>query len=133
LPPNAKLTEGETSSKLAAKLENTGQANLAPEKEVRQTLSSGPETQPLPPSQPNEVHVQVDAPFVFHARPRPAAPPAPTNEAAALPVMEMSAARSQLEIQIQPPPAEPQGSAPPGSAPRRFLRRIKGIFVAIFR
>jgi hypothetical protein len=133
LRPNAKLTEGETSSKLAAKPENTGQANLAPEKEVRQVLSSGPETQPLPPSQPNEVHVQVDAPFVFRARPRPAAPPAPTNEAAALPVTETSAARSQLEIQIQPPPAEPQGSAPPGSAPRRFLRRIKGIFVAIFR
>jgi len=111
-PPNARLAEGHTA-------ENNG----------NQTLSSGPETQPLPPSQPNEVQVQVDAPFVFRARERSTTPP-PTDEAAALPVMETSDRQARLEIQIQPPP---QSSNQPRSAPRRFLRRLKGIFGAIFQ
>jgi hypothetical protein len=104
LPPNAKLAEG------------------------------GTETQSLPASQPNDIHVQVDAPLVFHARKgSDAAPPPPMEEAALLPAMEPSPARSQLAMQIQPPPAEPHSSAQPASAPRRFLRRIKSIFSAIFQ
>jgi hypothetical protein len=109
----------------------TGPLSLTPEAGVGKTLSNGPETQPLPPSQPNEVHVQVDQPFVFHAKPRATTPAAPTDEAAALPVVGPAPAGSQLEVQIQPP-AEPQNSAPPSSAPRRFLRRIKGFFGTIF-
>jgi len=102
LPPNAKLAEG------------------------------GTETQSLPASQPNDIHVQVDAPLVFRARKGSAdAPPPPMEEAAWLPAMEPSPERTQLAVQIQPPPAEPQ--AQPASAPRRFLRRIKGIFSAIFQ
>jgi hypothetical protein len=95
-------------------------------------LSSGPETQPLPPSRPNEVHVQIDAPFVFRARNGAAAPPAPTDEAATLPVMELQTSRTQLEIQIQPPPAVQQTSAPTASAPHRFFRRLKSIFGTLF-
>jgi hypothetical protein len=113
LPANAKLTAGESSSKTAAQ-------------------PSGRETQPLPPSQVNEVHVQVDAPLVFHAKSRAAAAPAPTDEAAGLPVIGPLPRRSQLEVQVQPPPAVPKSPAQPGSAPRRFFRRIKGIFQAIF-
>jgi hypothetical protein len=102
LPPNAKLAEG------------------------------GTETQSFSASRPNDIHVQVDAPLVFHARKgSAAAPPPPMEEAALLPAMQPSPARSQLAMQIQPPPAEPQ--AHPASAPRRFLRRIKGIFSAIFQ
>jgi hypothetical protein len=113
LPANAKLTAGESSSKMAAQ-------------------PGARETQPLPPSQANDVHVQVDAPLVFHAKSRPTAPPAPTDEAAALPVVASFPQRSQLEVQVQPPPAVPKSPAQPGSAPGRFFRRIKGIFRAIF-
>ncbi len=35
------------------------------------TLSSGPEIRPLPPSKPDDIHVQVDAPLVFNAQGRP--------------------------------------------------------------
>ena len=126
LPANAKLNSGD-----AAGAGDVGPVILTPAGGGGKTLSNGPETQPLPPSQPNEVHVQVDQPFVFHAKPRATAPPAPTDEAAALPVVGPAPAGSQLEIQIQPP-AEPQSPDPPSSAPRRFLRRIKGFFGAIF-
>lgn len=130
LSANAKLTEGEASSKVGAKAGNGGQQNLAAENEG-QKLSNGPETQPLPPSQVNEAHIQVEAPLVFHAKNRPAAPPALTSEVAALPVMESAARPAQFEIQIQPPPAAPS-STQPRSAPRRFLRRLKGFFAAVF-
>ncbi|MFZ0321565.1 MAG: AMIN domain-containing protein [Candidatus Sulfotelmatobacter sp.] len=132
LPANGKLGAGE----LPVATE-TGTSPVTLDSGAGKTLTNGPETQPLPPSQPNEVHVQVDQPFAFHAKPRTTAPPAPTDEAAALPVLGPAPAGNQLEIQIQPPAEsqkpDPQSAAPPSSAPRRLLRRIKGFFGAIFR
>jgi hypothetical protein len=97
-----------------------------------QTLSNGPEIQPLPASQPNDVHIQVEAPFVFHAKDRTAAPP-PTREVAALPVLEPSNASPYLEAKVQPPPA---GATDPQRKKKNegphILRRIKRIFVALF-
>jgi hypothetical protein len=87
-----------------------------------QTLSNGPEIQPLPPSQPGEVHIQVDAPFVFQAKNRP--PPAPTSETAALPVMASTTEPVRIEAQVRPPP-EPEH--------HRLLRRIGRFFAAVFR
>jgi hypothetical protein len=132
LPASGKLSVGEAKAALAANA-----AALSPDAGAGKTLTNGPETQPLPPSQPNEVHVQVDQPFAFHAKPRTTARAAPVEEATELPVVGPAPAGSQLEIQIQPPAelqkADPASSAPPNSAPRRFLRRIKGFFGAIFR
>jgi AMIN domain len=92
-----------------------------------QTLSNGPETRPLPPSQPGEVHIQVDAPMFFQARKLP--PPAPTSEAAALPVMASETEPIRLEAQAQPPP----GPTPTQPEHHRLLRRIGRFFGAIFR
>lgn len=96
-----------------------------------QTLSSGTETQPLPPSQPDDVHITVDVPFVFHGKSHDAALPAPTNEAAALPVMEPSARPTPVEAQVQAPPA-PSPLAQ-REAHHGLLRRLKGFFAGIFR
>ncbi|MGB7601265.1 MAG: AMIN domain-containing protein [Candidatus Sulfotelmatobacter sp.] len=128
VPKNAQLTQGQPSSKVAGET-NGSQANSA--STGGQTFSSGSETRPVPTSRPNDIHVQVDAPLVFQAKSRSASP-APVDEAAALPVIGPSTQQTQLEIHIQPPPAGPQESTQPNSAPRRFLRRIKGMFVAIF-
>jgi hypothetical protein len=94
-------------------------------------LSNGPETAPLPPSQPNEVHVQVDAPFVFNARSRAAglAPPPPS-----VPDVSM-AERSEPLMRISPPVEPPPASQSTGAAKpehHSFLGRVKGFFASVF-
>lgn len=97
---------------------------------VRQTLSSGTEVQPLPPTLPNEVHIQVDAPLVFHGNKTFTDPPAPAEEAAALPLMTPPARLVLLDEQVRPPAATAEEI---GTEHHRVLRRIKGFFAAIFR
>jgi hypothetical protein len=98
--------------------------------DATQTISSGPETAPLPPSQPNDVHITVDAPFVFQGKNHASPAPAPTDEAARLPVMESSATPVRLDAQVQPPPDASSEAKPEH---RGLLGRIKGFFAAIFR
>jgi len=96
--------------------------------------ASGPETAPLPPSKSNDVHVQVEAPFVFRAEdlppaghPKEAEPtppqPAPTQEAEVLPVREVPGL-FWLQIAALPPRVT--------HAHRGFFGKIKGFFAAIF-
>src|SRR5580692_58983 len=94
-------------------------------------LSNGPETAPLPPTQPNDVHVQVDAPFVFTPANKRAlsAPPAPVEEAKDLPVEESPTREVHLDTVVQSPPAE----KPSSSEHRGLLRRVGGFFKAIFK
>jgi hypothetical protein len=107
-------------------------ANSTPD-QTGATLSSGPETRPLPASQPNEVQVQVEAPFVFRGHKAGTAPPAPTDEAALLPVLEWSLQPVQLQEHVQPP-AAPVASTEIKPTPRHpILKRIKGFFAALFR
>jgi AMIN domain len=94
-----------------------------------QTLSSGPETRPLPPSKPGDIQVQVDAPMVFRGKKNSAAPPAPVIEVAQLPVMESSVRPMWLELQAQPPSVP---SAAARSEHHGLMHKIKGFFAAIF-
>jgi hypothetical protein len=89
------------------------------------TTPLAPETAALPAPQPNEVHVQVEAPFIYRAGD---APPAPTGEAGHLPVAR-SARPAPLVPVVLPPPAE--AHAKPQS--RGFFGKVKGFFAAIFR
>jgi hypothetical protein len=92
-------------------------------------LSSGPEIAPLPQSQTNEMHVQVDAPFVFTANDRASGLPPPAQAAKDLPVEDSSARQVHLDAVIEaPPPAKQKKRRHPG-----FFRHIGGIFGAIFR
>jgi hypothetical protein len=93
-----------------------------------------PETAALPPSKPNDVHVQVEAPFVFRATDlratdlrasdRPAPKPAPDREAELLPDLPRPAS---FETEVLPPPQVRTKPAHHG-----VLAKIKGFFVAIF-
>jgi len=118
------VPDSELPAKAALPQSASPETSAKPGNDAPRTLSSGPEIQPLPPSQPNEVHVQVEAPFVFRGK-KHAAPPAPTDEAAALPVMESPARlarfETHLETQVQPPPA-----------PATVLQRIGRFFASIF-
>jgi len=113
------VAQGTLAPQPAAKPESDSSQALA--------LSRGPETQPLPPSQPNEVHIQVEAPLVFRGKTSPAAPPAPTNEAALLPVLEPSDQPVRLEAQVEPPK-----KTTPKAGHKGFVGRMKGIFTALF-
>ena len=133
LPKNVTLAQGGASSEKTGKPGSSAPVSSAPGSDAvksdgRQTLSNGPETQPLPASQPDDVHIQVDAPLVFRARKLSDAPPAPTDEAAVLPVMETSSRPVQLEPQIQPPPT-PAASSQAKARHHGLLRRI---FTAVF-
>jgi hypothetical protein len=92
-------------------------------------LSNGPETAPLPPSQPNDIHVQLDAPLVFNARNRtPSIPPAPLEAATALPVDQSPQRQVRLDPVIQPPPRPARDK----SERRGFFSRVRGFFSSIF-
>ena len=82
-------------------------------------LAMAPETAALPPSKPNEIHVQVEAPFVFRANDPP--PPAPIQEAELLPV--------SLRPQQQTAALSAESVQPPH---RRFFGRIRSFFAALF-
>jgi hypothetical protein len=114
-PASATLTGETASASVNPSIPNRG----------GQQLSHGPEVQPPPASQPNDLQLQVDQPFVFDAKKQTTAPPAPTEQAAALPVMQPTEV-PQLQARVQPP-------KPDASVPRRVLRRIRGFFSAIFR
>jgi hypothetical protein len=85
---------------------------------------------------PNELHVQVEAPFVFHAT---GPPPAPVEDVRALPLDSRPPAAPALAVPL-PPPAN-EGAKPAGKetasakhAPARgFFRKLGGFFAALFR
>jgi hypothetical protein len=103
-------------------------SRLAEKNSSPMTLSSGPETAPLPPSQPNEVHIQVDAPFVFMARNRAANVPPPPVLAASLSINEGSVRPVYLDPVVQPP----REGAKAQAEHHGFFRRLKGFLAAIF-
>jgi hypothetical protein len=93
------------------------------------TLSSGPETAPLPASQPNEIHTQVDAGLVFTPRKRAASvSPAPVQAAKDLAIEGSPARQVHLDTVVEAPLPEK-----PNKAQRRgFFGRVKGMLSAIF-
>lgn len=95
-------------------------------------LSNGPETAPLPPSKPDDVHVEVDAPFVFSGKKRAEehVPPPPIQTAMDLPPEGSPERQIHLDPVIQSPPA-PQAKAK--AEHRGFFGRVKGFFSAMFR
>jgi hypothetical protein len=84
----------------------------------------------------NELHVQVEAPFVFHAT---GPPPAPVEDVRALPLDSRPRAAPALAAPLPPPADEkpkPTGTetASAKHAPARgFFRKLGGFFAALFR
>ena len=94
-------------------------------------LTNGPETAPLPASEQNQIHVQVDAPFVFSAKDRaakaaPATVPAPPD----LPIDESTQRQVHLDPVIQPAPPLNQQNKTEHSG---FFSRVGKFFSSIFK
>ena len=87
-------------------------------------LSNGPETAPLPASQTNDVHVQVDAPLVFSAKDRAKAGHPPVDALKDVPIDESS----QRQVHLDPVIQIPTESTHPG-----FFHRVGRFFSAIFK
>jgi hypothetical protein len=104
---------------------STGQSNL---ETAQQLAAAGSATPALPPPDKNQVHVQVDAPFVFRAT-DPPIPAAPFREVARLSLV-YSMRPAPLEVMVLPPP--PQEVAVK-SRNNGFFGKLKGFFAAIFR
>lgn len=96
-------------------------------------LSNGPETAALPRTPSNEVHVQVDAPFVFNAKNRAAiAAASPLRATRELPVEDSPDRQVHLDAVVQPPPG-PDKSDRKKSEHHGFFGHIKGFFSSVFR
>jgi hypothetical protein len=127
LPSKMQLGSG---TKSAGGTLATGQP--ASESPAASALSNGPETAPLPTPEPNEVHIQVDAPFVFTAKNRAAStPPAVVGDLSreTLPSREV-----RLDPVVESPnqPSAGQSAEQSKDAPHGFLHKLKGFFAAIF-
>ena len=85
---------------------------------------------------PNELHVQVEAPFVFHAT---GPPPAPVEDVRALPLDSRPGATPPLAAPLPPSASENQKAAGTETASanhvpaRGFFKRLGGFFAALFR
>jgi len=85
---------------------------------------------------PNELHVQIEAPFVFHAT---GPPPAPVEEVRALPHDSRPGAVPVLAAPLPPPsandtpkPVDAEAASSHHSPARRLFRKIGGFFAALF-
>lgn len=134
LEASAPAAQPVLASELPAKVrvgDGSGSGTVTEEAAAAQTrLSTGPETAPLPPAQRNDVHVQVDAPFVFTGKKHAAVPSPPIESARELPIEESPERQLHLDPVVQPPPlAEKQNSKPTHTG---FFHHVKGIFTALF-
>jgi hypothetical protein len=83
---------------------------------------------------PNDLHVQVEAPFVFHAT---GPPPAPVEDVRALPLESRPGAAPPLAAPLPPSANQKAAGTETASAnhapPRGFFKRLGGFFAALFR
>jgi hypothetical protein len=118
-----------TNVNLAAK---TARPEIAGESSQPPTGLPGPASPVAPVAGKNDLHVQVDVPFVFRGTDPP---PAPLEQAQALPANSRSDAAPALSDPM-PPIAPVKGKEIAAADPaqhRGFFRRLGGFFAAIFR
>jgi len=104
----------------------TPPADSTPGGTAPQVSIGGSETAALPAPSPNQVHVQVDAPFVFRATDPP---PAPLREVAGLP-MSYTRRVAPPEVLVLPPPPQ---QVVVKAKHTGFFGKVKSFFAAIFR
>jgi hypothetical protein len=86
------------------------------------------ETQPAPPAKPNDVKVEVDAPFVFRAEPLP-------PDATAVAALRTSPPPEFAAPEVTPPAEKTTSvsSPPPAKTSHKgFFGKVRGFFAALF-
>jgi hypothetical protein len=111
----------------------TSPMRLAPPEEDSKPATPSnlpPETAALPASKPNDVHVQVDAPFVFRAEDLPAKPP--VAKPAPIPRVELAAVTDLPRPAIFSTDVLPPPQSHPKPTHHGVFAKIKGFFAGIF-
>ncbi|HZR58332.1 MAG TPA: AMIN domain-containing protein [Terriglobales bacterium] len=129
LPESMQLSSSREEAKPAAQNSETGTPADSPNSQVTVT-AAGPETASLPASQASDVHVQVEAPFVFRASDLPpvgAPPSVPISEAATLPAISMPHQSLPTTVVLSPPATDSQKKTHHG-----FFGKVKSLFTAVF-
>ena len=123
--------------KQAASTESPMQVTITPASAAPATGVPAPDpaAQPAMKSEPpNELHVQIEAPLVFHAS---GPPPAPVEDVRALPPATRPPTPPELAVTPAPPPA--QNTRPAGAEtasadrPHGFFHKLGKFFSSIFR
>ncbi|MGA3106017.1 MAG: hypothetical protein ABSD53_16170 [Terriglobales bacterium] len=98
-------------------------------------LQASPATPLQASPAPNDLHVQIEAPFVFHAN---GPPPVAKADIAALPVATRSGEAPAVDAGLPPPakdgakPSSADAAAANKPQSRGFFRRLGGFFSALF-
>jgi len=129
LPMQGRAQGGETASL------NTGPVPMAETRLAGRSTGVPASAAPLEASAaPNELHVQIEAPFVFHAT---GPPPASVEDARALPLDSRPRAVPALATPLPPAngTSKPAGTemAAAKRPSRGFFRRLGGFFATLFR
>ena len=116
-------------------------ASEAPKPAEQVVVTSNETTSPLPPDKPGQVHVQVDTPFVFSARPGSGRPYAVAKvQFSSLPNVYFVQERVDPVVLVEKQPevslkAQVDASKPeekPKKEKRGFMGRVKGFFGSLF-
>ncbi len=102
----------------------------APPRTESASSTAVPAAAPLDASAaPNELHVQIEAPFVFHAT---GPPPAPVEAVRALPVDSRPRPAPPSVAPLPPPVPSTDTASTNHTPPRGFFRKLGGFFASLF-
>lgn len=127
MPANMRLARPEDEGKpIEIPAANAGAQTAASAPSSQVTMSVASETAPLPATGSNDVHVTVEAPFVFRGDAAPAPTSAPVAEAKQLPVADTR--------RPEPPAPTVTPAPPPKKQAERHgvMGKIKGFFSSVF-
>ena len=141
-PPGAPVLQVENKPPMAPPKEPKEKEDDAQPKPVEHVMVAGSDpTSPTPPDRPGQVHVQVDAPFVFSARPTSVQPYSVARlQVSTLPnVFFVQEKIDPIVLREKMPEVSQKGEAAqakPAEKPKKekkgFLGRIKGFFGSLF-
>jgi hypothetical protein len=111
-----------------------------PKPSERVAVANSEPTSPLPPDKPGQVHVQVDAPFVFNARSGPRPYSVAKVQFSSLPniyfvqekVDPVVLTEKQPEVSLKAEAQLPRPEEKPKKEKKGFMGRVKGFFGSLF-
>jgi hypothetical protein len=137
-PPAPPMMQAEAQPSPSPAPAKESSTNAKPAERV--AVASNEPTSPLPPDKPGQVHVQVDAPFVFNARSGPRPYSVAKVQFSSLPnvyfvqekvdpiVLKEKQPEVSLKAEAQPPKPEEK----PKKEKKGFMGRLKGFFGSLF-